>query len=219
MSKLRFEQITKDEDLITYRENFYKRLKGGISGKTKQMSLHYLQHSKVVAIFNEENEMVAGYMLGERLPLRLLDFVPVDEREVLETPDEFSFEECVEIVCCWKSPGVPKMFMATQYWPRIFDDALASKKKYLLGHNQSKKLDKMYTIIGPTSLYTGESTYGLPSHLFYFTKNKIRLFKAFALYVYRPARITSETIKKWKNNLLGSPIDSSKSLTRKEKHL
>jgi hypothetical protein len=175
-----YKEIECEKELNIYVENFYRSLNEGISGNTKKIPMEYLKRSKVVGLYNEENIMVAGYIIGHREPLRLLDFVPEDKKAEMDLPEDFQWEDCCEVVCVWKKKTVTKLYMGSEFWPIVLNEVLSTGKKYLLGHNQCQKLNKHYSLLGPKSLYFGLSTYGLPSNLFIYNRIKLRVIKLFA---------------------------------------
>ncbi len=177
-----FRELSKDEEYKFYIKSFYESI-GDISNNTKQITIEYLKDSYVVGVFEENNIMVAGYTLGLNEPFRLLEFVPENAKMTL--PSMFKWDQCCEIVCVWKNRDhVSKLFTGRYFWPHIFNAFLLSGSKYLLGHNQSKKLDKYYRLFGPKSLYLGDSTYGLPSHLFIYGRTKIKFILGYSLSIH-----------------------------------
>ena len=174
-------ELCTEQEYELYRDSFYKSL-GDISSNTKMISIDYLKASEVFGVFNKEGDMLAGYTLGKQSPLRLLDFVPPEAE--LSLPQKFKWDDCCEVVCVWKKKEVNTFYTAHYFWPHILGNVLTSKKKYLLGHNQSKRLDSYYSLLGPKSLYSGVSTYGLPSNLFIYGMIKIRCIRYFSLTLY-----------------------------------
>ena len=145
--------------------------------------IDYLTRSRVVGVFNGAGDLVAGYVIGTCAPFRLLTFVPEASRSEVLLPGNPDGSDCAEVAAIWKAPGVSNVFMSLRFWPHVLSDVLRSGKKFLLGHNQSERLDQLYTGLAPVTLYFGDSEFGLPSRLFYYGRGKIRLAIAgFVLY-------------------------------------
>jgi len=180
---MRFRKLQSLEELEEYRRGF----KSAISTQTSDLSLGYLQSSHVVGVFDDLNKMMAGYTLGTTMPLRLLAFVPVDEQDGLRVPFAGEWTDCCEITVAWKSPEVPLVFMSFYFWPHALIGVLKSGKKILLGHNQSKRLDRFYTGLGPATIYSGISTFGLHSRLFAYNRWRIVLC-IIGLWIYETPR-------------------------------
>ncbi len=177
---LTFKQLHTEEEFNIYSQSYQECLGEGPISKTKGMPFDYFQRSYVIGVFDNE-KMVAGYTLGFDVPLRLPTFVPREEN-ILSPHEIFKWEECCEIVCMWKKKEqVSKFFVFRYFWPHILSKTLESNKLFILGHDQNARLDKHYGIFGPVSLYSGPSTIGLPSHLFFYTRGKVRLLKYFSL--------------------------------------
>ena len=198
---MEFKVLYKKEDLIEYRENFYGSLCRDIGKKeTTEIPLDYLRNTCVVGLYHGK-QMIAGYIINYDQHLRLLDFVPGEKRNSLKLPSGASWSDCCEVVCVWKSPQVSKYFMSAVFWPRILLEVFQSDKKYLLGHNQSEKLDKFYTALSPNTLYAGLSTYGLPSRLFIYDKKKILMGGVANILFETPRRFFKEQLKEVQNRI------------------
>ena len=140
-----------------------QRTRGAVKG---HIDPAYLHASRVTAVVDRDGRMVAGYVIGTRQPLRLLDFVPADVRPALAPPPDASWDDCCEITCFWRRPSVSPLFMSTRVWPRVLSDAIRTRKRFILGHNQSERLDALYAQGGTgITLYQGPSVSGLPSRL------------------------------------------------------
>tara|TARA_B110001454_G_C12723218_1_gene435900 strand:+ start:17777 stop:18376 length:600 start_codon:yes stop_codon:yes gene_type:complete len=179
---LKLKKLFSDEELIRYQQNFSKSLKSTKPENTVPLTLEYMKRCQVYAVFNQNNHMVAGFILGFTSPFRLLEFVPKNA-EIKISPS-FKWDQCCEIVCMWKEPCITRFEMVQNVWIHIFELFLSSKSQYLLGHNQSTKLSQYYSIVGPTNLYIGPSIFGLPSQLFVYPKFKISILNKFLVLFY-----------------------------------
>ena len=176
---MRFKRLTKETELEQYRDGFLSTIQKKSSNIEKstmsELPLSYLKESLVIGVFNQENLLVAGYTLGTKTPLRLLSFVPENKRESLVVPFDANWNDCCEITCAWKTPEVSLLFMSSRLWPLALIGVLKSGKRILLGHNQSARLDRFYTALGPATIYSGVSSYGLTSRLFAYNRWRIVL--------------------------------------------
>jgi hypothetical protein len=110
--------------------------------------------------------MVAGYVVGTEEPLRLLGFVPEPARKTLAPPEGASWSDCCEIACFWKEAGVNSVYMSARVWPQAIVDAVRTGRRFLIGHNQSQRLDELYMKSGRgITLYAGLSVANVPSRL------------------------------------------------------
>lgn len=185
---MRFEKLTLDSDLEIFRENFRNSIQERSGGVGGGIPMEYLRTSQVVGIFNTDDKMVAGYVYADRQPFRLLEFVPAEPRAMLIPPYGDLWEDCCEITCTWKLPEVSAVFMSARLWPRVLLTVLFSGKKHLLGHNQREALDRMYTKMGPTTLYLGISTYGFHSRLFAYNRPRMIACLFLAWFIETPRR-------------------------------
>lgn len=164
--RLRLKALSTDEELAAFAEGFAttitERTRGVVKGS---VPLEYLRASRVVAVVDGQGRQLAGYVVGWKQPLRLLDFVPEDARRTLPPPPGASWDDCCEITCLWRRPEVSPAFMGARVWPRAIREAIATGKPYLLGGNQNAKLDNLYVDPTRVTLYVGPSAIGLPSRL------------------------------------------------------
>lgn len=170
---MRFKKLTTDAQFEEYRRGFLESFQRQSPGASSELPLSYLRASTVIGVFDDEDRMVAGYTLGTSLPLRLLDFVPADLRSNLLVPFQGKWSDCCEITCAWRLPSVSLLFMSSRLWPHALIGVLKSGKRILLGHNQNPRLDKFYTALGPATIYSGISSYGLPSRLFAYNRKLV----------------------------------------------
>jgi hypothetical protein len=171
--------LSSDIDFQIFSDGFYETIGESLGSNTKKISLEYLRKSDVIGVFNQKDIMVGGYIMGFSSPYRLLEFVPQEADYNL--PKHFEWNKCAEIVCVWKKPEVSSYYTAKYLWPHIFSNFLNSEKKYLLGHNQSKKLNSYYSVFGPRSLYLGPSVFGLASNLFIYGRLKMYIIRFLAV--------------------------------------
>jgi hypothetical protein len=178
---LRFKKLDSQRELSAYRAGFLK-----FSAKGADLPIEYLLASRVVGIF-ANGELVAGYTIGTQAPLRLLEFVPEESRSELALPPSASWSDFCEVACVWREPRVSSLIMSCVVWPRILLDVLRTRKRFLLGHNQSKALDRFYTTLGPWTLYSGRSSFGYDSRLFAYSRAMIA-FSILVFWVYETPR-------------------------------
>src|SRR5262249_13623438 len=126
----------------------------------------YLRSAQVTGVYDDAGRMVAGYIVNTAQPLRLVGFVPPEARATMVLPRGASWDDCAELTCAWKRPGVPAAFMARRFWLRAHLEMLGTRRRWMLGHAENERLDAMYTKSGPRTLYAGPSVNGLPSRLF-----------------------------------------------------
>ena len=193
-----FKVLSSTPEYNEYIENFYESL-GGKKMATKELTPQFLKMSYVVGLFDNTHSMIGGYILSSSDEPRLLDFVPVGERGNITLPDGSLWTEACEIVCVWKKPEVSSLFMSLVFWPKALAGFFLHKKKYLLGHNQSKKLDKVYTTAGPKTIYLGTSEYGLPSRLFVYNKWGVLAAILAMIFIISPQRFLKKYIREWRN--------------------
>jgi hypothetical protein len=173
----RIRRVETDSELHEFAAGFatviQQKTRGVLRG---EIPIEYLRASQVTAVFDGDERMLAGYVIGKSPPFRLLEFVPEDARRQLQPPAGASWDDCCEATCFWRTAEVTPLFMSARVWPRILADAMRSKKRYLLGHNQSARLDELYSRgnMGVT-LYSGPSVHGLPSRLSAFETEGILL--------------------------------------------
>jgi hypothetical protein len=185
---MRFENLTLDSELNEFREHFRASVQERSGGVGGGIPMEYLRASQVVGVFDARDRMVAGYIVGRNKPYRLLEFVPETERAMVVPPHGDFWEDCCEITCTWKLPQVSGTFMSAILWPRVLLTVLFSGKKHLLGHNQREALDRMYTKMGPQTLYVGISTYGFHSRLFAYNRPRLVACLFLALFIETPRR-------------------------------
>jgi hypothetical protein len=174
-------KLTTAEEYAAYDEHFMNSHSPESRSKTKPVGDEYFKKSLVFGLFNEQQEMVAGYILGMSPEFRLMRFIP--QENLSETLSKFNLSDCCEIVCVWKKKSVSKADTARYLWPSIFKDFLETNKPFLLGHNQNQKLDKHYGIFTPKTLYHGLSTQLVPSRLFIYSRCKIQILYFFSKYI------------------------------------
>lgn len=179
---LKLKKIFSEDQLVSYQQNFSKSLKNTKPENTVPLTLGYMKRCQVYALFNLDNQMVAGFILGFTSPFRLLGFVPKEAQ--IKTVSSFKWEQCCEIVCMWKHPSITRFEMVQNVWTHIFELFLTSKSQYLLGHNQSTKLSQYYSLFGPKNLYVGPSIFGLRSQLFIYPRFKIAILNKFVVLFY-----------------------------------
>ena len=199
---MQFKVIIHDSDLDDYIAGFESSL-----GATAKLSLpltkSYLKDAYVVGLFNANNQMVGGFTLSTSSSPRLLRFVPSEKQNQIRLPSHYSWSDACEVVCVWKKAEVDSVYMALFFWPKVIISFLKLNKKFLLGHNQSTKLDKFYTTVGPETIYFGQSEFGLPSRLFIYRRsNALKVLLGLYLYV-----LPKRTVHK--ANLKGSNLRKS----------
>lgn len=172
---MRIRRLRTESEFERYRAAFAEVYARESKGRTADLPAEYLRASRPYGVFDSRGEMVAGYTLAIGPKLRLLEFVPAEARAKLVVPGGRSWEDCCEITVAWRRPEVTPLFMASRFWPRTVLGVLATGKPLLLGHNQSERLDKFYTGLGPRTLYVGPSAFGLPSRLFVYGRARMIL--------------------------------------------
>ncbi len=167
-------KIILDEDLLIYKENFLKRYFESGNNNTVEITLGFLRKSNVFALYNESEEMIAGFSLNTTLPLRLPQFN--HEKDYNDLPKNFSWDDCCEMIFFWKKKGFKnKEVLYSIYWKNIFQEFFNTEKKFLLGQSSSKKLGKYYSLLNPIIISDKKSIHGVNSLLFSYPKQKISL--------------------------------------------
>lgn len=193
---MRFRRLESVSDFEQYRQSFLFSYEKRTESKGSDLPIEYLRASKVVGVFDKQDQMVAGYILGTKEPLRLLNFIPNSERAKLEVPFHLAWSDCCEVTCVWKTEAVSLLFMSMYFWPHTLIGVLKSGKKILLGHNQNARLDKFYTALGPATLYSGLSSFGLPSRLFAYHRGQV-ILSIVGLWIFEtPRRFLKDAFRK-----------------------
>lgn len=180
---MRFRRLQTDSELQAYADGFAESVARRSGGAVESsVSIEYLRRCRVKGVFDKRGNMIGGYSIGTSLPLRLLDFVPEEERASLRPPRGASWEDCCEVVCMWRSKALSSSKM-TRVWSRAFIDTVTSGKRIVLGHNENPSLDKMYNQMGAETLYQGLSAKGHPSRLLAHRRHELffRLMRFLAL--------------------------------------
>lgn len=194
---MKIRKITDKEELKEFRDKFYERSSSSLVDRV-EVPLSYLERSDVYGLFNNLNEMIAGYALGLSPEYRLMGLVPNDKLSERSFPENFKDNDCCEVVCLWKLKKTSSSVTLKVLWPNIYDNVIKSGKKYLLGHNQNEKLDKMYSFFGPHTIYKGISTKGVNSRLFLYKRNKVYIIR-FLISTYFPLKYkVDQFFKKFK---------------------
>ena len=170
---MRFKTLETKAELEQFRDLFLTSYQERTKKAGSDLPLSYLSSVKVVGVLNREQKMVAGYVLGATIPLRLLEFVPEQARLNLVVPYGGQWSDCCEIASTWRLPEVSLLFMSASFWPHALIGVLKSGKRILLGGSQNVRLEKFYTALWPAILYSGPSTFGFPSKLFAY--NRVRI--------------------------------------------
>ena len=162
----RLRELRSDDERRAFAEGFCTTLSARTNGVLKgHIPLTYLRASRATGVFDRKGRMIAGYVVGSSLPLRLLEFVPEEARRSLTPPSDGSWADCCELTCFWRTKEVSPVFMALRVWPRAISEAIRTRKRFLLGHNQSHRLDALYARARGLTLYAGPSVANLPSRL------------------------------------------------------
>lgn len=192
-----FKTLVKKTDHLDFAKQFSEQTKRHSSGQVKgEIPLAYMKNAKVIGLYNNKNILVAGYIINETQPLRLLTFVPDKVLPEISLPRGATLNDFCEATCAWKAPVVPGFYMTFRYWPKLWWECFLSSKKFLLGGNQSEKLDKFYLKGFAQSLYTGPSKIGLPSRLFYYNKRSLLQFILRLLLIESPKRYINYRFKR-----------------------
>ncbi|MBL9039441.1 MAG: hypothetical protein JNG84_13060, partial [Archangium sp.] len=72
-----------------------------------------------------------------------------------------------------RTDALTHALMDRSVWPRIAVDSVLAGKRYILGHNQNRGLDRRYTRLGMETLYEGRSSKGHDSRLFFYTRSSM----------------------------------------------
>jgi len=196
-----FRRLHSEKDLnyfvLKYNESKLEQNLKTMQKDESNLPLDYLQKARVYGVF-KKNEMVAGYVIGFKQPLRLFDFLLPESRQEVASRYQSILENCCEVTCAWRLPHISSVFMSFIFWPHAHFNAIKTGKKFFLGASANHHLDKMYTQAGPRTLYFGLVNYGLTVRIFFYTR--IGLLK------YTLRLMLIETPKRWlrkfkKNNL------------------
>jgi hypothetical protein len=187
-------KITDRAEIELYIERFHERSKVKNIERI-EIPISYMERSDVYGLFDNDGKMIAGYTLGLRSEYRLMDLVPKDKLSERRYPKNFKDDDCCEVVCLWKLKSTSKSITTRYLWPSIYNNIIKSRKKYLLGHNQNEKLDKLYSFFYPHSIYRGISTKGLSSHLFLYERKKVYIIR-FLISTYFPVKRSLDSVFK-----------------------
>jgi hypothetical protein len=180
-------RLTTDAELRVFAERFAAVIRERSGGTiASQVSIEYLRRCRVRGVFDSRGEMIGGYAIGASLPLRLLEFVPEAERVL--PPQGGTWDECCEIVCMWRTRALTSARMS-RVWPHVVADTLRARKRFILGHSESARLDRFYTRRGAVTLYAGPSVNGHPSRLIAYRPRALVLELAKFLVVEAPLRL------------------------------
>jgi hypothetical protein len=184
---MRTRELTTEGELRVYAERFAATLLERSKGRIQSaVSVDFLRRCRARGVFDASGDMIGGYAINETLPLRLLEFVP-DGTQV-RPPRGGRWEDCCEIVCMWRTRALTASRMS-RIWPRVIADALATRKRFILGHNEATRLDRHYTRMGAETLYAGPSASGHPSRLLAYRRYAIVVVLAAFLVVDAPMRL------------------------------
>ncbi|MFI4918383.1 MAG: hypothetical protein ACHP65_02390 [Legionellales bacterium] len=190
---LQFRRLHSAEALLYFALKFQEckqaRRSEAVQKQEPPIPLEYLHNSQVFGVFDSNNRMLAGYVIGTMQPFRLLDFVPPESRATVIAQHQVLLDHCCEATCAWRLPEINSVFMSARFWPHAHFQALKTGKRFFLGHNSHPKLDKLYTQAGPRTLYTGPSTYGLPSRVFVYNRLGLLWYTFCILVLETPKRL------------------------------
>lgn len=198
MNALKFRLIATDDERQLFAANFQSSKQNKRTGtgpvNEPMIPLAYLQASQVTGVYDSNNRLIAGYVIATAQPLRLLDFVPIEQRPTVISQHQEILANCCEVTCAWRVLEVSPSWMAARFWPHAYLNALKTGKRFFLGHNQHEGLDKLYTQAEPRTLYVGPSSYNLPSRLFVYTRLGLIWLSVLSLALETPKRI----LKQWR---------------------
>lgn len=113
----------------------------------------YFNRSLIRAFKNENNDIIGGYVLVTKGPLRVLESIPCEAKVDLDTKKIF------EVTGLWLDPKIISKKLSLFFWWQFSKDVLAQKDKdyyvysYPLGN---LKLKKLYSFTDPEVLYEGK---------------------------------------------------------------
>ena len=125
-----------ESDLITFK-NQYKKI------SNLNLPFEYLRNSDVY-VFKNENEIIGGFVLGKRTPLRTVNvFVSEDNQTSLK--HLFDKDQYCEVCCFWilhkyrKSP-----YLAAKFWLMMANEVRKQEKELVIYGTNTKGLAKLY---------------------------------------------------------------------------
>lgn len=145
--------IRSDEQLL---ETFLDRFEL-LSGNP--LDLGYLERATVRGFFKRD-ELVAGYVLNNRAPYRLLMWIPEDVRQQLIDKNISGGEHaCCELTCMWKDRASISYWEMNWIYIFAIYDAVFRGKRNILGGSFVTKLANGQTRILENIVYSGPSSF------------------------------------------------------------
>jgi hypothetical protein len=126
-----------------------------ISGNPLDKS--YLKAAQVRG-FYINNELVGGYVINVKQPLRYFEWVPHSNRENARVNKHLDQGKSVEITCIWgdqtKTSRLKRRWI---YWMCVFD-AMRTGQTWIVGGSTIPKVAKIHRQVLPKLIYSGTTT-------------------------------------------------------------
>ncbi|NRD74238.1 hypothetical protein HQQ94_13525 [Shewanella sp. VB17] len=137
--------LAQDAEFETFAEH-YKQASGN------ETSIEYFKRISMVRAFSDQKgEMIGGYTLNSRLPIRYFADIPasVDQPYFMTQGDDV-----VEAGGLWINSEVNNFYRGIIYlWSLL--DIIKSKKRFIIGGAKHPKVAKLQSIVFPNKLYEG----------------------------------------------------------------
>ena len=123
------------------------------------VDLDYFANADCVRAFYRDGRMVGGYVVNARAPLRYLRMIPEAVRSEPPLASILADGNACEIACLWLS----RARLTTQQRNNVYllaaMDALATRRRWIVGGSISPKLAQTQKRVLPRVLYTGPWEY------------------------------------------------------------
>lgn len=203
---MRFRRLKQDEELIEFQSNFEKNINDRSQNKHPvTLPMDYIKRSKVIGVFNKNNEMVAGWILNFKPPFRILEAIPAEERAKNKFLQKTPEKDLCEATGIWRSPKISSLHFGLVVWPRVILSCVNSKRRYIISGSLQNKTRDLYEVGSPLMIYKGPSvsvhTHSTDDvHVIAFTRPRIiaNYIKNFLMLF--PVRLRKEIGKKQKKS-------------------
>ncbi|MCL1124528.1 hypothetical protein [Shewanella surugensis] len=137
--------LSQDEEFETYAHHY-----ANASGN--HTSVEHFKRISIVRVFkNKQGEMLAGYTLNTRHPIRYFEDVP-------KTDDQPAFvsqaDDVIETGGLWVKNEVSHFYRGVVFLYSLWD-MIKSKKRFIVSGAKHPKVAKLQSIIFPNKLYEG----------------------------------------------------------------
>jgi hypothetical protein len=140
--------LASDSELDAYRHAIQQKI-------DVLLPLEYLKRSRVVACFDEFDEIAGGFVLVLKPPFRVIDSIP----DGAGMPLGVSPDSVAELTGLWMSRRYAQRHGSVGLWVRMFREVLTcSKTNFVYAYSLRKpKLADLYAGGRPVVLYRGET--------------------------------------------------------------